>query len=59
MEDELAAVSYAVQIRGNRVRVTRYEGEADMSEQVERTFAKFKQGAVTRLPGRSSRTGPR
>ncbi len=47
MEDKLAAVSYAIQIRGNRVRVTRYDGEADMSEQVERTFAKFKEGAVT------------
>ena len=43
---ELAAVSYAVHIKGNRVRVSRYEGEPDISEEVERTFAKFKQGAV-------------
>ncbi len=47
MEDELASVRYAVHIKGNRVRVTRDEGEADMSEQVDLTFAKFKQGAVT------------
>ena len=46
LEDELAAVRYAVQIKGNRVRVSRYEGEPDISEEVERTFAKFKQGAV-------------
>jgi DNA mismatch repair protein MutS len=47
VEAELAAVSYAVQIRGNRVRVTRYDGEPDMSEQIQQTFAKFKEGAVT------------
>jgi DNA mismatch repair protein MutS len=45
-KDELAAVRYAVHIKGNRVRVSRYEGEPDMSEEVEQTFAKFKQGAV-------------
>jgi DNA mismatch repair protein MutS len=44
--DELAAVTYAVQIKGNRVRVTRYEGEPDMSEEVQRTFEKFKDGDV-------------
>ena len=42
----LAAVSYTVQIRGNRVRVDRYNSEPDMSEQIEEAFAKFKQGAV-------------
>ena len=47
VEDELTAVSYAIQIRGNRVRVTRHDGEPDMSEQIEQTFAKFKEGAVT------------
>jgi DNA mismatch repair protein MutS len=46
LKDELAAVTYAVQLKGSRVRVSRYEGEADMSEEVERTFAKFKRGAV-------------
>jgi DNA mismatch repair protein MutS len=46
-EDDLAAVSYAVHIRGNRVKVSRYEDEPDMSAEIERTFEKFKQGAVT------------
>jgi DNA mismatch repair protein MutS len=44
---DLAAVRYAVQIRGNHVRVTRYEGEPDMSEEIQRTFEKFKRGAVS------------
>lgn len=46
LEDELAAVRYTIQIRGARVRVSRYQDEADMSEEVERAFAKFKRGAV-------------
>ncbi len=43
---ELAGVRYALHIRGNRVRVSRYQGEPDMSEEVEQTFEKFKRGAV-------------
>ena len=54
MEDKLAAVSYAIHIRGNRVRVTRYDGEPDMSEEIEQTFAKFKEGRVTDSPGQRS-----
>ena len=46
VEDDLAVVRYAVHLRGNRVRVSRYEGEADMSAEIERTFEKFQQGAV-------------
>ena len=42
----LAAVRYAVNIKGNRVRVTAYEGEEDYGADVEQTFAKFKQSAV-------------
>lgn len=42
----LEAVSYCVWIRGNRVTVTRYEGEPDYSAQVVATFAKFARGAV-------------
>jgi DNA mismatch repair protein MutS len=45
--DELAAVAYAVQVRGNRVRVSHYEGETDMSQEIERTFEKFKLGEVS------------
>jgi len=44
--DELAAVTYAVHIRGHRVRVSEYAGEPDISEEVARAFAKFQQGAV-------------
>ena len=33
-------------IRGPRVKVTRYDGETDYSTDVEKTFARFKQGAV-------------
>lgn len=44
--DELAALTYAVHIRGNRVRVTAYAGEPDMSDEVERAFAKFQHGAA-------------
>ena len=45
--DALASVSYSVHMKGNRVRVSRYDGEPDMSEQVDRIFAKFKQAPVT------------
>ena len=43
---DLATVSYRIHIKGNRVRVSKYDGEADYSAEVEKTFAKFKQGAV-------------
>ncbi|MGB0094288.1 MAG: hypothetical protein WBP81_17385 [Solirubrobacteraceae bacterium] len=46
LKEEIAAVRYAIHIKGNRVRVSRYEGEPDMSEEVEQTFARFQQGAV-------------
>jgi len=45
-KDELAAVTYSVHIRGNRVRVSQSGGEPNVSEEVERAFAKFQQGAV-------------
>jgi DNA mismatch repair ATPase MutS len=44
--DALAAVTYTVHIRGNRVRVGQYDGEPDMSKEIEEAFAKFKRGAV-------------
>jgi DNA mismatch repair protein MutS len=43
---DLATVSYSIHIKGNRVRVSTYDGEPDYSAEVEKTFAKFKQGAV-------------
>ncbi len=45
-EQELAAITYAVHIRGGRVRVSEAGDEPDVSEEVERAFAKFRQGAV-------------
>jgi DNA mismatch repair protein MutS len=42
----LAAVRYCVNSKGGRVRVTRYDGEADYSAEVVQTFAKFARGAV-------------
>jgi DNA mismatch repair protein MutS len=42
----LGEVRYRVHIRGNRVKVSKYDGEADYSAEVAETFAKFQQGAV-------------
>jgi DNA mismatch repair protein MutS len=42
----LACVHYCVQIKGNAVKVRRYEGETDYSVEVEQTFKKFQQGDV-------------
>jgi DNA mismatch repair protein MutS len=44
--DALGKVRYCVRIRGNRVEVSRYAGEADYSAAVLDTFDRFKQGAV-------------
>ena len=46
LKDALAGIRYAIRIHGPRVTVGRYEGEPDYSAEVEKTFAKFKQGAV-------------
>ena len=48
----LAGVRYCVTIKGSKVRVARYEGEADYSEQVRQTFAKF-----ARAPAKDYRVG--
>ncbi len=45
-EAELTDVTYLINIKGNRVRVSGYDGEADLSEEVLRTFAKFQESAV-------------
>jgi DNA mismatch repair protein MutS len=42
----LESVRYCLNIKGNRVRVTRYEGEADYGGEVQRTFAKFARRAA-------------
>src|SRR6266699_5715367 len=43
---DLSTVHYCLLIRGNSVKVRKYESESDYSAEVEETFAKFKQGAV-------------
>lgn len=43
---ELATVNYCVLVRSDRFTVRKYEGEDDYSVDVEKTFEKFKQGAV-------------
>ncbi len=46
VKSALASARYCLNLRGNRVKVTRYEGEADYGEQVQRTFAKFAERAA-------------
>lgn len=43
---KLAEVDYCLHIKGNRIRVSRFAAETDYSADVNRTFEKFKQGAV-------------
>jgi len=43
---DLASVRYGLHIKGNRIEVRGYEDESDYSAEVEKTFEKFKQGAV-------------
>ena len=45
-KEALGQVRYTTRIRGDRVEVSRYAGEADYSAEVLRTFERFKQGAV-------------
>ena len=44
--DDLSAVKYCILIKGNAVKISKYEDEPDYSVEVESTFEKFKQGAV-------------
>jgi hypothetical protein len=43
---DLGQVMYLVRIKGPRVEVSRYGGEADYSAEIEKTFERFQQGAV-------------
>ena len=42
----LADIKYSIRIKGLKVEVRRYEGESDYSAEVDKTFERFKQGAV-------------
>lgn len=43
---DLAQVVYLVRIKGQRVEVSRYDGEPDYSAEIEETFERFRQSAV-------------
>ncbi|MEM5436942.1 MutS-related protein [Paraburkholderia diazotrophica] len=43
---ELGKVRYSILIKGSSVTVGKYAGETDYSEEVQKIFAKFRQGAV-------------
>jgi DNA mismatch repair protein MutS len=45
-KDALGRIRYCTRIRGGRVEVSRYDGEADYSAAVLKTFERFSQGAV-------------
>jgi DNA mismatch repair protein MutS len=46
VKQAIAGIRYRVKIQGLRVTVSRYAGDADYSERVLETFARFRQGAV-------------
>ncbi len=46
VKSRLSSVKYCVIIQSGRFKVRKYEGETDYSMEVEKTFEKFKQGAV-------------
>lgn len=46
LQADLAAIHYCLLIKGNTIRVRKYEEESDYSVDIEETFAKFRQGAV-------------
>jgi len=46
LKSDLSSIKYCLLIKGNRVKVRKYEGEIDYSLEVEKTFERFKQGAV-------------
>jgi DNA mismatch repair protein MutS len=48
LKTDLAALRYAVLMRGARVEVHPYKGESDYSADVEAAFERFKQGAVNK-----------
>lgn len=46
LKADFSSITYCLEIRGNNVKVRRYDGEADYSAEVAQTFEKFRQGAV-------------
>ena len=46
LREDLSGITYCLHIRGNRVRVRKYAGEEDYSQEVLAAFEKFLQGTV-------------
>jgi DNA mismatch repair ATPase MutS len=46
LKGDLSTIKYCLLIKGNCIKVRKYEFEIDYSVEVEKTFEKFKQGAV-------------
>jgi DNA mismatch repair protein MutS len=46
LRKQLAGIRYCLQIRDNRIKITRYDGEANYGADVASTFSRFKLGAV-------------
>ncbi|MDI3310961.1 MAG: DNA mismatch repair protein MutS, partial [Thermoanaerobacterium sp.] len=46
LEEDLSSVKYSILIRGNSIKVSKYELEINYSDIVEETFKKFKEGEV-------------
>jgi DNA mismatch repair ATPase MutS len=46
LQADLSSVRYCLLIKGNSIEVRKYKSEIDYSAEVEKTFEKFKQGAV-------------
>jgi DNA mismatch repair ATPase MutS len=46
LKGDLSTIKYCLLIKGNCIKVRKYESEIDYSTDVEETFEKFKQGAV-------------
>ncbi|SNX54800.1 DNA mismatch repair protein MutS [Thermoanaerobacterium sp. RBIITD] len=44
LKDDLSSIKYSILIRGNGIKVSKYESEINYSDIVEETFKKFKEG---------------
>jgi len=52
IEEALTAITYTTHLRGSRVRVSSFDGEADYSDAVRATFSKFEQADAPRRRSR-------
>jgi DNA mismatch repair ATPase MutS len=46
LDTAIRAIRYCLHVKGSRIRVTRYDGEADYGEEIARAFARFRQGGA-------------